>query len=91
MDMGVLCRWASLPARIGYALLVRTAMCHSSASSSSKRSMPFACLGNSANASLKEVVHSKKVPMTLGPYSQAIKANNLLLLSGVLGLVPEVC
>jgi enamine deaminase RidA (YjgF/YER057c/UK114 family) len=25
----------------------------------------------------------------LGPYSQAIKANNLVFLSGVLGLIPE--
>lgn len=32
-----------------------------------------------------------KAPAALGPYSQAIKANNLVFVSGVLGLVPEVC
>ncbi|KAI9114657.1 hypothetical protein K1719_014355 [Acacia pycnantha] len=83
MDMGALRHRASLPARIGCASLAGTAMWRSSASSSSKRSTPFACLG------LKEVVHSEKAPAALGPYSQAIKANNLLFVSGVLGLVPE--
>lgn len=39
----------------------------------------------------KEAVHTEKAPAALGPYSQAIKANNLLFVSGVLGLVPEVC
>lgn len=39
----------------------------------------------------KEVVQTDKAPAALGPYSQAIKANNLLFVSGVLGLVPEVC
>ncbi|KAK9084830.1 hypothetical protein Sjap_025241 [Stephania japonica] len=37
----------------------------------------------------KEVVHTEKAPAALGPYSQAIKANNLVFVSGVLGLVPE--
>lgn len=39
---------------------------------------------------IKEVVQTDKAPAALGPYSQAIKANNLLFVSGVLGLVPEV-
>jgi hypothetical protein len=39
----------------------------------------------------KEAVVTDKAPAALGPYSQAIKANNLLFCSGVLGLVPEVC
>lgn len=39
----------------------------------------------------KEAVQTEKSPAALGPYSQAIKANNLLFVSGVLGLVPEVC
>lgn len=39
----------------------------------------------------KEAVQTEKAPAALGPYSQAIKANNLLFVSGVLGLVPEVC
>ena len=33
---------------------------------------------------------TEKAPAALGPYSQAIKANNLVFLSGVLGLIPEV-
>ena len=33
---------------------------------------------------------SEKAPAALGPYSQAIKANGMLYVSGVLGLVPEV-
>ncbi|CAA7394388.1 unnamed protein product [Spirodela intermedia] len=37
----------------------------------------------------KEAVQTDKAPAALGPYSQAIKANNLLFVSGVLGLVPE--
>ena len=35
-------------------------------------------------------VTSEKAPAALGPYSQAIKANGMLYVSGVLGLVPEV-
>jgi len=41
-------------------------------------------------AGLKEAVQTEKAPAALGPYSQAIKANNLLFVSGVLGLIPEV-
>ncbi|XXG82713.1 hypothetical protein AAC387_Pa10g0611 [Persea americana] len=37
----------------------------------------------------KEAIQTEKAPAALGPYSQAIKANNLLFVSGVLGLVPE--
>ncbi|CAN8270328.1 unnamed protein product [Cochlearia groenlandica] len=37
----------------------------------------------------KEVVATEKAPAALGPYSQAIKADNLVFLSGVLGLIPE--
>lgn len=40
---------------------------------------------------IKESVQTKGAPAALGPYSQAIKSNNLLFVSGVLGLVPEVC
>lgn len=39
---------------------------------------------------MKEVVATEKAPAALGPYSQAIKANNMVFLSGVLGLIPEV-
>uniref|UniRef100_A0A9I9ECP0 Uncharacterized protein n=1 Tax=Cucumis melo TaxID=3656 RepID=A0A9I9ECP0_CUCME len=38
---------------------------------------------------IKEAVQTDKAPAALGPYSQAIKANNLLFVSGVLGLNPE--
>ncbi|KAE9456648.1 hypothetical protein C3L33_11580, partial [Rhododendron williamsianum] len=40
---------------------------------------------------VKEAVMTDKAPAALGPYSQAIKANNLVFVSGVLGLIPEVC
>ena len=40
---------------------------------------------------IKEAVQTEKAPAALGPYSQATKANNFLFVSGVLGLVPEVC
>lgn len=36
-------------------------------------------------------IATDKAPAALGPYSQAVKANELLFVSGVLGLVPEVC
>ncbi|KAL0814517.1 hypothetical protein Bca101_070960 [Brassica carinata] len=39
----------------------------------------------------KEVVSTDKAPPAVGPYSQAIKANGFVFVSGVLGLVPEVC
>ncbi|XP_057550864.1 reactive Intermediate Deaminase A, chloroplastic [Amaranthus tricolor] len=58
-------------------------------SSSTSRHNPFACCAISTDASLKEAVKTDKAPAALGPYSQAIKANNLLFVSGVLGLVPE--
>ncbi|KNA09091.1 hypothetical protein SOVF_156810 [Spinacia oleracea] len=57
--------------------------------SSTSRSKPFACRAVSTDAGLKEVVQTDKAPAALGPYSQAIKANNMLFVSGVLGLVPE--
>ncbi|PKA51775.1 hypothetical protein AXF42_Ash008004 [Apostasia shenzhenica] len=37
----------------------------------------------------KEAVQTEKAPAALGPYCQAIKANNFLFVSGVLGLIPE--
>ncbi|XP_022876859.1 reactive Intermediate Deaminase A, chloroplastic-like [Olea europaea var. sylvestris] len=41
------------------------------------------------NLGKKEAVQTKKAPAALGPYSQAIKANHMLFMSGVLGLIPE--
>lgn len=37
----------------------------------------------------KEIIHTKKAPAALGPYSQAVKLGNLLFLSGQIPLVPE--
>ncbi|KAE9596361.1 hypothetical protein Lal_00048786 [Lupinus albus] len=58
-------------------------------SNTSKRSSPFTCLSISSHAVIKEVVQTEKAPAALGPYSQAIKSNNLLFVSGVLGLLPQ--
>ncbi|THU51361.1 hypothetical protein C4D60_Mb06t30230 [Musa balbisiana] len=51
----------------------------------------FASISASASptAVKKEAVQTEKAPAALGPYSQAIKVNNLVFVSGVLGLVPE--
>ncbi|PIA50575.1 hypothetical protein AQUCO_01200040v1 [Aquilegia coerulea] len=52
----------------------------------------FASLTVSADTTItskKEAVQTEKAPAALGPYSQAIKSNNLLFVSGCLGLVPE--
>ncbi|KAK6269652.1 hypothetical protein POUND7_006757 [Theobroma cacao] len=57
--------------------------------SSSRKGFPFACLSISTSPGIKEAVATDKAPAALGPYSQAIKANNLLFVSGVLGLIPE--
>ncbi|KAG8080369.1 hypothetical protein GUJ93_ZPchr0007g3968 [Zizania palustris] len=48
-----------------------------------------ASLSTAAAAVNKEAVQTEKAPAALGPYSQAIKANNLVFVSGVLGLNPE--
>ncbi|XP_077243622.1 endoribonuclease L-PSP family protein [Tasmannia lanceolata] len=62
-----------------------------SSSSMSRPVMPFASINATMTtaASKKEAIQTEKAPAALGPYSQAIKANNLLFVSGVLGLVPE--
>ncbi|KAE8679137.1 UK114 protein [Hibiscus syriacus] len=57
--------------------------------SSSRNGSPFACLSLSTSPGIKEAVVTGNAPAALGPYSQAIKANNLLFISGVLGLIPE--
>ncbi|GMH45950.1 hypothetical protein BSKO_13914 [Bryopsis sp. KO-2023] len=36
----------------------------------------------------KEIVFTDKAPAALGPYSQAVKANGMLFVSGQLGLIP---
>ncbi|EEF29818.1 reactive Intermediate Deaminase A, chloroplastic [Ricinus communis] len=51
---------------------------------------PFASLSTStSSSSIKEAVKTEKAPAALGPYSQAIKVDNLVFVSGVLGLIPE--
>ncbi|XP_057433611.1 reactive Intermediate Deaminase A, chloroplastic-like [Lotus japonicus] len=85
-NVGVLRRGASWAAGIAGVSVAGTAMWRSS---SSKRSSPFACLSLSTDTRTKEAVQTEKAPAALGPYSQAIKANNLLFVSGVLGLDPE--
>ncbi|KAL1307500.1 hypothetical protein HN51_049420 [Arachis hypogaea] len=88
MDVAALRNRASIAAAagVGCASIAGTSFLRSS---KSKRALPFTCLSISTDASLKEAVKTEKAPAALGPYSQAIKSNNLLFVSGVLGLVPE--
>ncbi|GKD46985.1 reactive intermediate deaminase A, chloroplastic-like protein [Tanacetum coccineum] len=44
---------------------------------------------NPKDAYIKEVVKTHKALAALGPYSQAIKDNNTVFVSGVLGLIPD--
>lgn len=37
----------------------------------------------------KEVIHTQKAPQAIGPYSQAIKIDNIVFLSGQIPLSPE--
>ncbi|XP_044472974.1 reactive Intermediate Deaminase A, chloroplastic-like isoform X2 [Mangifera indica] len=87
IDMGVL-RTRSPLAAVGFgcASIAGSTLCRSS---SRAQTSPFACLSTSAIPSLKEAVVTNRAPAALGPYSQAIKANNLVFVSGVLGLIPE--
>ncbi|KAG9143199.1 hypothetical protein Leryth_010122 [Lithospermum erythrorhizon] len=55
----------------------------------STRSFASMSISSAATQSLKEAVKTDKAPAALGPYSQAIKTNNMVFLSGVLGLIPE--
>ncbi|CAL5390460.1 unnamed protein product [Camellia sinensis] len=99
IDVGALRTRAPLTGAIG-GISVAGSSCWRS-SSSTLRSKPLACVGISTNATrkrlakeltkwgLKEAVRTDKAPAALGPYSQAIKTDNLLFVSGVLGLIPE--
>eukprot|EP00244_Chara_vulgaris_P002209 TRINITY_DN1376_c0_g1_i5.p1 TRINITY_DN1376_c0_g1~~TRINITY_DN1376_c0_g1_i5.p1 ORF type:complete len:149 (+),score=21.12 TRINITY_DN1376_c0_g1_i5:301-747(+) len=42
-----------------------------------------------SNDATHTAVHSPYAPAALGPYSQAVKANGMLFVSGVLGLNPQ--
>ncbi|KAG7031418.1 Reactive Intermediate Deaminase A, chloroplastic, partial [Cucurbita argyrosperma subsp. argyrosperma] len=87
LDITALRSKTPLAVGVGCASVAGTTLCRSS--STSKRQIPFASLSISTDASIKEAVKTDKAPAALGPYSQAIKANNLLFVSGVLGLNPE--
>lgn len=87
MDAGAFRSRASLAAGVGCLSVAGTSFWRSS--SSPKRSLPFTCLSISSDTRIKESVQTEGAPAALGPYSQAIKSNNLLFVSGVLGLVPE--
>ncbi|EPS74570.1 hypothetical protein M569_00185, partial [Genlisea aurea] len=87
LDVGRFRSQAPFAACVGCASLAGAKLCRSS------RSPIFASLGISTSAAsgvtVKQAVHTEKAPAALGPYSQAIKANNMVFVSGVLGLVPE--
>ncbi|GER41870.1 endoribonuclease L-PSP family protein [Striga asiatica] len=44
---------------------------------------------SSCSIGIKKAVKTEKAPAAVGPYSQAIKANNMVFVFGVLGLIPE--
>ncbi|KAM7504182.1 hypothetical protein LguiB_003086 [Lonicera macranthoides] len=83
VDMGALRSRSQVALGIGFVSVA------AGTSSLCWRSNPFASLAISTHSSAKEAVQTEKAPPALGPYSQAIKTNNLLFVSGVLGLVPE--
>ncbi|XP_076924255.1 reactive Intermediate Deaminase A, chloroplastic-like [Bidens hawaiensis] len=79
-----------IPATLRHRSPITSAMFRtSSVSYHPHRSNQFTCLAVSTDASIKEAVKTDKAPAALGPYSQAIKSNNTVFLSGVLGLIPE--
>ncbi|KAK4491723.1 hypothetical protein RD792_002505 [Penstemon davidsonii] len=80
IDVGVLRTRTPLAAAVG---------CASMTGANRRRSPPFACISASSTSGTKEAIKTEKAPAALGPYSQAIKANNMLFVSGVLGLMPE--
>lgn len=57
----------------------------------SNRIRPFAIRrAMNVSASSREVVSTQDAPGAVGPYSQAIKANGMVYVSGQVGLVPGV-
>ncbi|KAK9268895.1 hypothetical protein L1049_000660 [Liquidambar formosana] len=89
IDVGALRRRAPFVAGIGCVSVAGGTSLWRSSSFSNRSNKPFACVGMSTDTSIKDAVRTDKAPAALGPYSQAIKANNLLFVSGVLGLIPE--
>ncbi|RXH82881.1 hypothetical protein DVH24_003379 [Malus domestica] len=87
VDMGALRTRAPLAAIAGFASVAGSTFWRSLASS--KPSSRFACSTISTDARIKEAVHTGKAPAALGPYSQAMKVDNFVHVSGCLGLIPE--
>ncbi|KAB2605968.1 ribonuclease UK114-like [Pyrus ussuriensis x Pyrus communis] len=87
VDMGALRTRAPLAAVGGFASVAGSTFCRPLASS--KPSSRFACSAISTDARIKEAVLTDRAPAALGPYSQAIKVDNFVHLSGCLGLIPE--
>ncbi|CAI9757001.1 unnamed protein product [Fraxinus pennsylvanica] len=81
----------SLRSRVGWVSFAGANLRFPLSSSRSSSPSPFASfsISTDATAGIKEAVQTEKAPAALGPYSQAIKANNMLFMSGVLGLIPE--
>ncbi|KAF5832858.1 Endoribonuclease L-PSP/chorismate mutase-like protein [Dunaliella salina] len=52
------------------------------------RDRPHRCAAQMRTASQREVIFTENAPAALGPYSQAIKCNNQLFISGQIGVVP---
>ncbi|XP_040986943.1 reactive Intermediate Deaminase A, chloroplastic-like isoform X2 [Juglans microcarpa x Juglans regia] len=89
IEVGALSKQVPFAGGVGFVSVAGTTLWRSSYSSSKRSVSPFACLGLSTDSRIKEAVQTEKAPAALGPYSQAIKANSFLFVSGVLGLVPE--
>lgn len=80
---------AASPPAAPISVRLGAAASRSSLSFSSGRRRPVAASLSTSATVVKEAVQTEKAPPALGPYSQAIKANNLVFVSGVLGLNPE--
>lgn len=80
---------AASPPAAPISVRLGAAASRSSLSFSSGRRRPVAASLSTSATAVKEAVQTEKAPPALGPYSQAIKANNLVFVSGVLGLNPE--
>ena len=38
---------------------------------------------------MRQIIHTDKAPAAIGPYSQAVKVDNTVFLSGQIGIDPE--
>eukprot|EP00455_Lapot_gusevi_P051474 TRINITY_DN767_c0_g1_i2.p2 TRINITY_DN767_c0_g1~~TRINITY_DN767_c0_g1_i2.p2 ORF type:complete len:155 (+),score=58.02 TRINITY_DN767_c0_g1_i2:70-534(+) len=53
------------------------------------RRVPFVPIHRSSIAGFKTIIATENAPKAIGPYSQAVKANGFLFVSGCLGLDPK--